>query len=97
VTGPRAIAIVSEGICPAGHGDLTLVPVRRPDGGQPQAGWCGPCRRGYAVCRHRHDEDCAGPNLDEADLWCPYNEGDEVITWHEPAGLLLYEVPGGLS
>lgn len=78
----REIAIVSEGLCPRGHGDLTPRPLLVPHKGL-SAGWCGLCSRGYAVGRHRHDEECAGPNMDEAHLWCPYQPGEATITWYD--------------
>jgi hypothetical protein len=79
------IALVSEGLCPwEGHGPLRLRPLRPGGHTEQSAGWCGRCRRGYSARTHRHDEDCAGPDLNEAELWCPYEQGEATICWWEP-------------
>jgi hypothetical protein len=80
----EAFSLVIEGQCPHGHGPLVVRPLRPHASGTraEAAGWCEPCRLGYSATTHRHDEDCAGPNLDEADLLCPFDTGERTVTYH---------------
>lgn len=90
----RTTAIVSEGMCPQGHGALVVRPLIPGPADQDSAGWCQPCGRGYSASRHVHDEDCAGPDMNEAHLWCPFSTDEPVVSVWERAAFVPVPTAG---